>query len=125
MAPAAGAAAERIEPRWDAADPEAALGAGRPQTQVLQAQAVYASMGPPAPGTEAGFAAYGVTLSDDPLTEAMRGLIAGTAVQDHQIALLWQAVETLSRRANADCLPADASRRECFDADKLRELVDK
>ncbi len=125
MAPAAGAAAERIEPRWDAADPEAALGAGRPQTQVLQAQAVYASMGPPAPGTEAGFAAYGVTLSDDPLTEAMRGLIAGTAVQDHQIALLWQAVETLSRRANADCLPEDASRRECFDADKLRELVDK
>ena len=65
------------------------------------------------------------SFSDDPLTEAMRGLIAGTAVQDHQIALLWQAVETLSRRANADCLPEDASRRECFDADKLRELVDK
>jgi serine O-acetyltransferase len=84
-----------------------------------------ASMGPPAPGTAAGFAAYGITHKDDPLTEAMRGLIAGTAVQDHQIALLWQAVETLARQAQADCLPQDASRRECFDARALRELVDK
>src|SRR5947207_428736 len=42
------------------------------------------------------FSAYGVTPDDDPLSQAMRGLIDTASSQDHQIALLWQAIEKLS-----------------------------
>ncbi|MBA2963641.1 MULTISPECIES: serine O-acetyltransferase [Ramlibacter] len=42
-----------------------------------------------------GFPAYGVTLADDPVSQAMRGLIDSAASQEHQIQLLWQALETL------------------------------
>ncbi len=52
--------------------------------------------GPDAAGGEGVFAAYGVTQSDDPLSQAMRGLIDSAASQEQQIALLWQALETLS-----------------------------
>ncbi len=89
------------------------------------AQAAALAQAPGAGAPPEGFVAYGVTQGDDPLGQAMRGLIAGTAVQDHQIALLWHAVETLSRQMQTDCLPEDASRRECFDADGLRQLVGK
>ncbi|MFN5046958.1 MULTISPECIES: serine O-acetyltransferase [Pseudomonadota] len=74
-----------------------------------------------------GFSAYGVTQSDDPLSQALRGLIDNASGQDHQIALLWKAVETLSRKAAAekDCLPADAAREECFEAARLNQLIGK
>src|SRR6218665_3699837 len=42
------------------------------------------------------FTAYGITQEDDPLSQAMRGLIDHAAAQEHQIALLWQAIEKLS-----------------------------
>jgi len=75
--------------------------------------------------TRLGFSAYGVTQSDDPLSQAMRGLIDSAATQEHQIALLWQAIEKLS--ANPDvgkaCMPQDAARQEHFEAQKLTELV--
>jgi serine O-acetyltransferase len=78
-----------------------------------------------APAT-AGFAAYGVTQGDDPLSQAMRGLVDHTATQEHQIALLWKAIETLSQRSRAgDCVPGDAAREECFEKDKLVQLVGK
>ena len=72
-----------------------------------------------------GFSAYGVTQSDDPVSQALRGLIDGTASQEHQIALLWQAVEKLACKLDPDCVPQDAAREETFAADKLNELVGK
>ena len=70
-----------------------------------------------------GFSAYGVTQNDDPLSQALRGLIDNASTQDHQIALLWQAIETLQQSQAANCVPADAARQEHFEADRLNELV--
>jgi serine O-acetyltransferase len=73
-----------------------------------------------------GFSAYGVTQSDDPLSQAMKGLIDSAASQEHQIALLWQTIEKLSQgQRDPDCMPLDAARRESFEADKLSQLVGK
>jgi len=69
-----------------------------------------------------------VTQSDDPLSQALRGLIDNAAGQEHQIALLWQAIEKLSALPAAphrDCVPKDAALQENFEADKLNELVGK
>ena len=75
---------------------------------------------------ERKFTAYGITLEDDPLSQAMHGLINTAAGQEHQIALLWKAIETLSAsRADSDCMPQDAARKECFEAEKLNQLVGK
>ncbi len=71
-----------------------------------------------------GFSAYGVTQNDDPLSQAMRGLIDNAAGHEHQIALLWQAIEKLSC-AKAPGLPPDAARVEHFEAQKLNDLVGK
>ena len=72
------------------------------------------------------FSAYGITPDGDPIGEAMRGLIDNASSQEHQIALLWQAIETLSaRHQTPDCVPSDAARSECFEAAKLNELVGK
>ena len=70
------------------------------------------------------FSAYGITQEDDPLSQAMRSLIDSAAGQEHQIALLWQAIEKLSL-AQKDCVPADAAKTECFEAEKLNQLVGK
>ena len=73
-----------------------------------------------------GFSAYGITASDDPLSQAMKGLIDNASSHEHQIALLWQAIENLStRKRGEDCVPDDAAREECFEADKLTQLVGK
>ena len=72
-----------------------------------------------------GFSAYGVTQNDDPVSQALRGLIDGTASQEHQIMLLWQAIEKLSCQIDPNCVPDDATREETFEADKLNELVGK
>ncbi|MDA8448041.1 serine O-acetyltransferase [Paracidovorax valerianellae] len=74
------------------------------------------------------FTAYGITQEDDPLSQAMRGLIDNASSQEHQIALLWQAIEKLSANPQApakDCVPCDAAREQQFQADKLNELVGK
>ena len=72
------------------------------------------------------FSAYGITQEDDPLSLAMRGLIDTASSQEHQIALLWQAVATLSeQRSTRSCVPADAARDEIFEADKLTQLIGK
>jgi serine O-acetyltransferase len=49
-----------------------------------------------AAASKMGFSAYGVTQNDDPLSLAMRGLIDNASSQEHQIAMLWQAMATLS-----------------------------
>ena len=71
-----------------------------------------------------GFSAYGVTQNDDPLSQAMRGLIDNAAGHEHQIALLWQAIEKLAC-ARAPGLPSDAAKVEHFPADKFNEMVGK
>ena len=71
-----------------------------------------------------GFSAYGVTQNDDPLSQAMRGLIDNAAGHEHQIALLWQAIEKLAC-ARTPGLPADAAKVEHFPADKFNEMVGK
>ena len=74
-----------------------------------------------------GFSAYGVTQGDDPVAQAMKGLIDHAAGQEHQIALLWQAIEKLSSRARElpvePCVPQEAHTTEAFDAERLNRLV--
>jgi serine O-acetyltransferase len=74
-----------------------------------------------------GFSAYGVTQGDDPVSQAMKGLIDTASGQEHQIAMLWAAIEKLSARARElpadDCVPQDAHTTETFDAERLNRLV--
>ena len=74
-----------------------------------------------------GFSAYGVTQGDDPVAQAMKGLIDNASGHEHQIMLLWQAIEKLSTGArelpNGDCVPDDARTTEQFDAARLSRLV--
>jgi serine O-acetyltransferase len=74
-----------------------------------------------------GFSAYGVTQGDDPVAQAMKGLIDNASGHEHQIALLWQAIGKLSARSrelpSPDCVPDDAHTTEQFDAERLNQLV--
>jgi len=74
-----------------------------------------------------GFSAYGITQGDDPVALAMKGLIDNAAGQEHQIALLWRAIEKLSARSRElpaeDCVPCDAQTTKTFDAERLNRLV--
>ena len=73
-----------------------------------------------------GFSAYGITDSDDPLSQAMKGLIDNASSQEHQIALLWQAIEKLSeQRKGEPCVPLDAQTKENFEKEKYTQLVGK
>ena len=84
-------------------------------------------------GTKLDFADGALTLDlaryqqDDPVTQAMRGLIDSAASQEHQIALLWQAIEKLSQSTpqSAGCVPLEAVRREQFQAAKLNDIIGK
>jgi serine O-acetyltransferase len=76
--------------------------------------------------TEKKFEAYGVALDDDPVGQAMKGLIDNASSQEHQIALLWQAIEKLSESRKAgDCVPDEATVKARFEAEKLTQLVGK
>ena len=70
----------------------------------------------------ATFSAYGITLEDDPVSLAMKGLIDNAAGNAHQIAMLWAAIEKLST-TRSDCVPTDAQKTETFDADSLTQLM--
>jgi serine O-acetyltransferase len=100
--------------------PAGATAVGNP-ARIIEAEA------PRGVGSPKGFTAYGVTLGDDPVAQAMKGLIDHTAGHEHQIALLWQAIEKLSTRARelptSDCVPDDAQTTEHFDAQRLQRLV--
>lgn len=83
-----------------------------------------------AAATRMGFSAYGVTQGDDPVAMAMKGLIDNASSHEHQIALLWKAVETLKSAAGdstaeglSACVPQDAQTSEGFDAARLNRLV--
>lgn len=75
-------------------------------------------------GTERKFSAYGITLDDDPVSQALKGLIDNASGQEHQIALLWKAIEQLCAHQQVQ-VPGDAARSESFEADKLNQLVGK
>jgi serine O-acetyltransferase len=74
-----------------------------------------------------GFSAYGITQGDDPMSQAMKGLIDHASGQEHQITMLWQAIEKLSARSrelpSSDCVPADARTTGSFDGESLARLV--
>ena len=55
---------------------------------------------------------------------AMKGLIDNASTHEQQIALLWQAIEKLSKN-NADCMPDGAAVKCRFEADKLTQLMGK
>jgi serine O-acetyltransferase len=56
----------------------------------------------------------------------MRGLIDNAATQEHQIAMIWKAIEQLNcQRQVASIVPLDAATQEHFEADKLNNLVGK
>ena len=74
-----------------------------------------------------GFSAYGITQGDDPMSHAMKGLIDNASGHEHQIAMLWQAIEKLSARSRelpvSDCVPLDAATHENFDAERLSRMM--
>jgi serine O-acetyltransferase len=75
---------------------------------------------------EKKFSAYGITDEDDPLSQAMRGLIDNASSQEEQIALLWQAIEKLSAtQPQADCVPENAHVQGHFEGKKLTEMLGK
>ena len=82
--------------------PAGATAVGIPARIILPAEA-----GRGQAAGEAAFAAYGVTQLDDPLSQAMRGLIDSAANQEHQITLLWQALEALSEQRGGNELEAE------------------
>jgi serine O-acetyltransferase len=104
--------------------PAGATAVGNP-ARIIQAEAAVKRE---EAASQMGFSAYGITQNDDPVSQAMRGLIDNAAGQEHQIALLWQAIEKLSRSSavpGRDCVPNDAAREENFAADKLNQLMGK
>jgi serine O-acetyltransferase len=57
---------------------------------------------------------------------AMKGLIDNAAAHEHQIALLWCAIERVLDEGPLqarDCVPVDAQTAEHFDAEALTRLV--
>ena len=100
--------------------PEGATAVGNP-ARIIQAEQDAVRE---AAASKMGFSAYGVTQNDDPLSQAMRGLIDNAASQEHQIALLWKALEEVCARQQVQ-MPQDAHRTEAFQADKLSQLIGK
>jgi hypothetical protein len=60
-------------------------------------------------GTERKFSAYGITQDDDPVSQALRGLIDNAAGQEHQIAMIWKALEQLCAQQQL-AMPGDAAK---------------
>ena len=103
--------------------PAGATAVGNP-ARIIQAEA---DQQREAAAARMGFSAYGVSSGDDPVAQAMKGLIDNASSHEHQIALLWQAIEKLSQRArelpDSPCVPQDAATTEQFDAERLNRLV--
>ena len=114
--------------------PEGATAVGNP-ARITVAKAAPAKMALPddnraereALAARMGFTAYGMTDGDDPVSQAIRGLIGNASGQEHQIALLWQAIEKLAACAPSElgrgCMPSDAQVTEAFNADEFNRLV--
>jgi serine O-acetyltransferase len=96
--------------------PPGATAVGIP-ARIIQKDAQDGAAAPPA------FSAYGVTQGDDPVSLALKGLVDNAAGHEHQIALLWQAIEKLAQSQRPECIPSDAHTTEQFDAESLNQLV--
>jgi serine O-acetyltransferase len=96
--------------------PPGATAVGIP-ARIIQKDAQGGTAAPPA------FSAYGVTQGDDPVSLALKGLVDNAAGHEHQIALLWQAIEKLAQAQRPECIPSDAHTTEQFDAESLNQLV--
>ena len=74
------------------------------------------------------FTAYGITQEDDPLSQVLRGLVDSAAGQDHQIAMLWHAIETLAARQpgtlQPSCVPTDAALTGTFEAERITRILE-
>jgi serine O-acetyltransferase len=67
-----------------------------------------------------GFSAYGVTQGDDPVAQAMRGLIDNVSGHEHQIALLWHALQRMG--VGPAKIPGDAHTTEEFDPAEMNRI---
>jgi serine O-acetyltransferase len=106
--------------------PAGATAVGNP-ARIIQAQTepTQPDVSHEAVAAKMGFSAYGVTQNDDPVSQAMRGLIDNATSQEHQIALLWKAIEQLSSgQSKSDCVPDEAARQEHFEAARINQLLD-
>ena len=74
-------------------------------------------------GAQPKFSAYGITDDDDPVSQALRGLIDSASTQDQQIARLWLALEKICQQQQMQ-MP-EGERGECFEAERLNQLVGK
>ena len=88
--------------------PPGATAVGNP-ARIIQAEADATRE---ATAAKMGFSAYGLTQGDDPVSQAMKGLIDNASGTSTRSRLLWQAIES-SRRARAscrseDCVPGEA-----------------
>ncbi len=103
--------------------PPGATAVGNP-ARIIQAEAEATRE---ANAAKMGFSAYGLTQGDDPVSLAMKGLIDNASGHEHQIALLWKAIEKLSSRSRElpteDCVPGEAHTTESFDAERLNRLM--
>jgi len=70
-----------------------------------------------------GFSAYGVTQNDDPVSQALRGLIDNAQSNEEQIALLWDTLQKLSKGA-IEAMPEGAAKKTQFESDRLNKLLD-
>jgi serine O-acetyltransferase len=70
-----------------------------------------------------GFSAYGVTQNDDPISQALRGLIDHAQSQDEQLALLRQRIQELSQHSPTHH-PEAAQAIKHFERDKLNKLIE-
>ena len=70
------------------------------------------------------FSAYGVT-EDDPLAQALKGLAEGAATHEQQLQQLWTALEKLSAKIDADCVPCESERGGHFEKSKIDQILGK
>ena len=75
-------------------------------------------------GAQPKFSAYGITNDDDPVSQALRDLIDSASTQDQQIARLWLALEKICQQQQMQ-MPEGAARTDCFEAERLNQLVGK
>lgn len=118
-----GESADVTEVRDAAVVPPAAV----PSLEVANAAAASAAAAAqpePCADQAKGFTAYGVT-EDDPITQAMKGLAEGAASHEQQLQLLWAALEKLSAKLDADCLPCEEQRGTHFEKEKIDQILGK
>jgi serine O-acetyltransferase len=102
--------------------PAGATAVGIPARIILSKEGESADVSTPDPK----FTAYGITQEDDPVSQTLRSLVGSAADQDHQITLLWKAIEQLANTGKlGDCVPSEASLKDCFEAEKLNQLIGK